>query len=564
MAMTSGGCLVFGGLLVMSLGALAPNEFLLVDVIFTIGVIALVAGVAVLITGPRLRTWQFQFLVVLSIAMITVSVHLSGTAATAVSLATLYVFVAFAAFFLSWLESAMCVAVALVSSTTVLTVSPVAPWWSALTAASSTVVLASVIVYFGQLMSSAERDALTGLPNRQGFNRLLAHEVDRAKAGGPRPVVVFVRLALFDGIHDRLGQHAGDQLIRHTVDSWLEALGPDDIVARLGDDEFAVLLPASTEEDGILVGHHLRTVSSTDCAVGVTGWRPGEGGASVLGRADIALWRAARGGPNRTILESAALPTLAAELATAIAGSAVEVLYQPIVSLDYGNRIVGVEALARWDSPTRPDLSISEVISIAENSNLIAALDRFVLRRACMDVQALQQQRTAQLFTLAVNVSGLDLIEKGYVAAVTDILEETGWPPEQLVLEVTESVVDVDTPAAVAVLRELRALGIRIAIDDFGTGYSTLSRLQSLPIDLLKLDASFTARATFDPDSAPPPLLQAIVVLARALDLPVVVEGVETAHQATALGRAGFGLAQGFYFGRPQAPHRLAELLAVG
>ena len=160
-----------------------------------------------------------------------------------------------------------------------------------------------------------------------------------------------------------------------------------------------------------------------------------------------------------------------------------------------------------------------------EENDLIASLDRFVLRRACLDAHSLQQATIDRALTRNVNVSGLELVELGYVARVDEVLQATGWPPRQLVLEVTESVLDVDTPTAIAALHELRARGIRIAVDDFGTGYSSLSRIKTRPTDFLKLDGSFTAAITSD--SSAPPLLEAIALLGVALGLPVIAEGVE-------------------------------------
>jgi diguanylate cyclase (GGDEF)-like protein len=564
MARVAGGCLVFGGAVVTLLVASSPSNFRAVGTVYAIALFAAVTGVAALLVGPRLRSWQFQLLVVVATAMITATVHLASTAAFAVSLATLYAFVAFAAFFLSWPQSIAHLGLAVVCCIVVLGCAPTVPYWSGLIAATTTIVMGVIIASLGQLMSDSERDLATGLPNRQGFDRILGHVIAAAQLGGAHPAVVLLFLEGLEETSDRFGQHAGDQLVRSTVDRWAGVLRPEYVLARLGDDEFGVLLPGGTEHEGVALSHRIRVVTPTGCAAGVTAWQPDETAAVVLSRADVALRQAKRGGRNRTVVESAGTPTLASELADAIAHNRVDVLYQPIVSLSAGNAIVGVEALARWTPPSRPDLTISEVITVAEHSNLIATLDRFVLRRACVDVGWMQRHRSGPPLTLTVNVSGLELIEKGYAATVTEILDETGWPAEQLVVEVTESVVDVDTPASVAALSELRGYGIRVAIDDFGTGYSTLSRLQTLPIDLLKLDASFTARTALDPSSPPPPMLQAIAALARALDLPVVIEGVETESQATALQRAGFAMAQGYFFGRPQERERLVDRLTVG
>ncbi|WP_232375065.1 putative bifunctional diguanylate cyclase/phosphodiesterase [Mycolicibacterium mengxianglii] len=563
MARTGAACYLFGGLLVLLLVALEPSNFRVLTAIYLEAGVSITVGVATFLVGPRLRSWQFQLLVVSAIALITVAVSEAGVPATAVSLATLYAFVAFAAFFLSWPQSVAYLTLAVVCCTAVLHTVMAVSRWSALIVCSSTVVMGCVIALLGQLMVGAERDPATGLPNRRGFDRLLAREIDRAQSGGLSPVVLLLRLELFNDIDRSLGHEAGNQLLRSTLKSWRQELSSEHVLTRVGTDEFAVLLLRATEHDGVALSHRLRAVTSTDFSAGVTGWQLGEAAAAVSARSDVALRRAKLAGRNRTVLESAGLPTLARELAEAIADGAVGVLYQPIVSLADGNQIVGVEALARWTSPTRPDLSIAEVIAMAENSNLIATLDRFVLRRACLDLGWMCEQRNGLPLTLTVNVSGLDLIESNYAATVSETLTDTGWPAGKLVLEVTESVVDVDTPSALATLRELRTHGVRVAIDDFGTGYSTLSRLQNLPIDLLKLDASFTTATSLDSGSAPPPLLQAIAALARALDLPVVIEGVETQLQANAMQDVGFTMAQGYFFGRPQTRELIVDQLTV-
>jgi EAL domain-containing protein (putative c-di-GMP-specific phosphodiesterase class I) len=200
------------------------------------------------------------------------------------------------------------------------------------------------------------------------------------------------------------------------------------------------------------------------------------------------------------------------------------------------------------------------VVRVAEECNLITTLGQYVLRRACLDAQWMERHAPGLTLHLSVNVSGLELVQEGYTDRVFGVLEETGWAAAQLVLEVTESVLDVDRPASVAALHEFRARGVRIAIDDFGAGYSSLSRLQALPTDILKLDASFIA-AVRPPSADAPPLLQAVAALAGALHLPVVAEGVETLQQAAVLRRLGIALAQGFHFGRPQTPDQLIDNL---
>jgi EAL domain-containing protein (putative c-di-GMP-specific phosphodiesterase class I) len=345
-------------------------------------------------------------------------------------------------------------------------------------------------------------------------------------------------------------------VLEQIVKAWLPLLDPGHVLARPGGDRFAVLLPDATEDTAFALTELLRGAISPGCSAGVTSWQPGDSASFMVGRADVALYRAKLSGGNRTVVESSGHAPLAIALAQAIKEREVDVLYQPVVDLTNGGKVSGVEALLRWAPPGRPDVTTMEVVRAAEESGLIAELDQYVLRRACSDALMLQAARNNGPLMLNVNVSGLGLAKAGFVENVDSALRETGWPSDQLVLEVTETVLDVDTPIAIAALQELRNKGVRIAIDDFGTGYSSLSRIQNLPSDLLKLDRSFIA--TIPADGPTPPLLRAIAILGIALGLSVVAEGVEDEHQAQTVKSLGYSFAQGFYYGRPQS---LAEVI---
>jgi diguanylate cyclase len=433
------------------------------------------------------------------------------------------------------------------------------PWWSGLVASGTTVAIGIVIAVLGRIVANAELDEITALPNRRGFDRMLGVVVERAQSGGPGFAVVFLCVDGYGAFDEEFGAKAADDLMQQIVGSWRAVLDPEQILARRGSDEFALFVPRAAEQQAVALIRRMRAAISQTCSAGVTAWQPGEASAMTLSRADTALRRAKRGGRNRTMVESANLPPLAVELRHALAAAAVDVYYQPIVSLATGDA-VGMEALVRWSPPSHPDAAAAEVVKVAEESNLITALGHYVLRRACADAYWMQKQAGTTLY-LSVNVSGLELVQESYVALVFDVLAETGWPAEQLVLEVTESVLDVDQPMSIAALEQFRAGGVRIAIDDFGTGYSSLSRLHSLPTDFLKLDASFISAMSL-PSPELPPLLQAVAALADALHLPVVAEGVETTQQVSVLRRLGFGMAQGFHFGRPQTAEDLVSAMA--
>jgi diguanylate cyclase (GGDEF)-like protein len=558
MARTSGACFVFGGIAVTLVTLLTPSSFSSTAVQYGNAAVAGLAGLVVLWWDQRMRLWQFLAMVAVATLQITVSVMATVDPVIAVSFATLYVFVSCAAFFVAWPVAALLLSLAVACCLAAFGVSSTAPWWSGLVASGTTAVIGIVIANLGRMASNAEMDEITGLANRRGFDRMVSVAIGRAQSGGPRFVVAFLCVDGYGAIREEFGGQAGDQVLQVIATAWCGMVEPEQILARRGVDEFAVMLPGATEQEAVSLVDRMRSTTSTGCSAGVTAWQPGESLSVTLARADTALRRAKRGGRDRTMVESADLQPLAMQLRDALAADTVSVYYQPIVNLTSGDP-VGVEALVRWAPPSHPDLAAAEVVKVAEESNLIAALGHYVLRRACLDARWMQRQAPGRALHLSVNVSGLQLVQDGYAASVFGVLAETGWPAGQLVLEVTESVLDVDRPSSIIALREFRVGGVRIAIDDFGTGYSSLSRLQALPSDLLKLDASFISAVT--PSTEVPPLLQAVASLAEALHLPVVAEGVETAQQASLLRRLGFAMAQGFYYGRPQTREELADAM---
>ena len=552
---TAGSSFVFGAVLVALITTLDTADFRYPAVHYVNAAIALSVGVGVLLTGRRVTLMQFHLLVIAAIAQITVSVSAAAGAA-AVSFATLYVFVACAAFFVAWPTAVLYLGLAMVCCTVALSLNTSVPAWTGFVTAATTAAIGAIITSLGQVVSRAEFDEVTGLPNRRGFDRLIGMEVARAQSAHAGPAVVLICVDAHPAMQEEFGDRAADALMQQFVASWLGLFGPDQILARRSDAEFALLLPATTEHEAFALTQRLRSECGREFSAGVSAWAPGESSTPVLERADAALRRARSIGRNRTMVESSQLPPLAVQLTEAlttedISAQHIGVRYQPVVRLDGTDTVAGIEALLRWKPPLGPDLQAAEVIRVAEDHDLIAPLDQFVLRRACLDALWMQRQSPGLTLVLGVNVSGLELVKRDYVARVVATLAETGWSADQLVLEVTETVIDVDRPSSIESLHELRRHGIRIAIDDFGTGYSSLSRLHTLPTDLLKLDASFIASITSESPSAPH-LLQAVAGLAQALELPIVIEGVETAHQAAVIRDMGFSMAQGYHFGRPQ------------
>jgi predicted signal transduction protein with EAL and GGDEF domain len=296
-------------------------------------------------------------------------------------------------------------------------------------------------------------------------------------------------------------------------------------------------------------------------SVGVAVIGPDSGGvADIMRYADMALYRAKNEGRNRTCIYDAVMDAdvsqrkiIEQDLRESIAKDELKVAYQPIVNAS-GDRIVGVEALARWPHPTRGNIPPSEFIAIAEHSGLIAALGANVLRRACLAAKAWPS------LTVAVNVSPLQFRQVDFVATVERILAETGIDPSQLELELTESTLLGNVESAEAAMRKIKTLGVKLALDDFGTGYSSLHYLRRFPFDRLKIDRSFVLSIEQTADAAA--IVHAIVSLGRGLGMKVTAEGVETAEQHLFLRAAGVQCMQGYRFGMPCSADEIARRIA--
>lgn len=558
MARTTGAFYVMGGVLGLVITAIAPGSEGNRPLVGTAAAIALLLGLTLLAWGPRLPHGIHHAYVAIATVLVTVAVHSFPNTVGAISLAAFYVFVACdAALFFRWSQAAAHIAFAVLLCLWVLPTRDL-PWWSGLIPAGVTFGVGVVVGILTRMASEADIDVLTGLHNRRGFDRALNGAIELATRTGQGLSLVLVDLDRFQKINDHLGHRAGDAVLQRVADTWSALLQPGQVLARYGGDAFALLLPNTTEQAAILLTEQLRAAVTTGCSAGVTSWQPGESGSLLVSRADVGLYRAKQAGRNRTVLESSRQLPLAVELREAIDRGALDVHYQPIVSLsEGGGKAVGVEALLRWSSNAQPDVTTEGLIRVAEEYDLIADLDELVLRRACADAARLQDTFAQLDLTLNVNVSGLELAETGYADRVSGILASTGWPADQLVLEVTESELAAESQTAIANLHTLRDRGVRIAIDDFGTGYSSLSRLATLPSDIIKVDQSFVA--AIRSDSPAPPLLGVIAALSSALDLQVIAEGVETEYQAAVLTELGFALAQGYHY---SDSHPVADLIS--
>jgi diguanylate cyclase (GGDEF)-like protein len=399
-----------------------------------------------------------------------------------------------------------------------------------------------------ELRQRATRDPVTGLANR----RQLTERLDRVLTGATPPGVTVALLDLdgFKDVNDTLGHAAGDELLKQVSCRLRAALPEAEVLARLGDDEFAVVWRGGDRpfEDAFaqlrpsypVAGRQVHLTGSA----GLVAVGDQRSSTDVLRDADLALDAAKTAGKDRVVrfepdLRTAAVRHrhLADGLRRALREQEFVLHYQPVVRLLDG-RVTAVEALLRWPAGGVPPLTF---IPVAEATGLIVPLGWWVLRQACTDARKWFE---ADGVAVTVNVSGHQLKEQDFVERVCAVLDETGLPPAALVLELTESVL-VDDAARLGRLGRLRERGVRIAVDDFGTGYSSLAYLVHLPVDILKIDRTFTASGV---DST---LMKAILQLAEGLSLHTVAEGVESAEQAAALRGLGCQYAQGYLYSRP-------------
>jgi len=431
-----------------------------------------------------------------------------------------------------------------------------------------------------KLETQAHHDYLTGLPNRALFQERLDYAFERARQRGAPIALIYIDLDRFKAINDGAGHAAGDKLLQ-TVASRLGCfLQGGDTVARVGGDEFALLLETFQDVDQVvavatkitklfyepmyLAGRELRFGASIGTAVST----PEVGSPDELvRRADMAMYEAKRRGGHRYEFyrqdlegrRKMASLQLEGDLREAIDKGELMVNYQPIVDLA-GTRIVGVEALARWRHREFGVLGPDRFIPLAEETGLIVPLDRWILRQACREVQKLIRvggPNAAPLF-LSVNYSRLHLDTEDGLTAVSDILRSEGFQPERLQLEITETVAGSDRRK----VKELKTLGVRLAIDDFGTGYSSLGYLKDVDVDVLKIDRSLVRTLGTDPSAAA--IVRTILTLAEMLKMGVIIEGIEDATQLRQLQGLGGRYVQGFYFAEPMDASALEDLVRRG
>ena len=430
-----------------------------------------------------------------------------------------------------------------------------------------------------QLAHQAFHDPVTKLANRALFSDRVEHALMRAGRGVPEIAVMFIDLDDFKTVNDSLGHAAGDEVLQEVGRRLKIAVRPTDTVARFGGDEFAVLL------DGVngsadAADAAARILRALDLPVDIDGKsvfpRASVGiclvgedletpeAEELLRNADVAMYMAKRDSKgsyrvfeptmHERVVERLELRS---DLQHALTFDQLELHYQPVVRLA-GRDILGVEALVRWNHPTRGTIAPIQFIPVAEETGLIIPMGRWILETACRQGVRLQEQfpRTEPL-TMSVNLSVRQLQSETLVGDVRKALEMSGLSASALVLEITESLMLSDTDFAMQQLHELKALGIRLAMDDFGTGYSSLSYLSRFPVDILKMDRSFVGS---DDNEA---LTSAIIALGSSLSLEVVAEGIELPEQANSLEELGCELGQGFLFAKPMNSEALVEFLTI-
>jgi len=415
----------------------------------------------------------------------------------------------------------------------------------------------------------AFRDALTGLGNRAQLIEVLNQRMEMLKPE-EKLALLFIDIDGFKDINDTLGHHVGDELL--TVAAWRLASIKDNLAAvRLGGDEFAVLLPFDNQDEiGVIsrhilenlrqqtpAGDHVLTVSaSIGVAIAPEHATDPE---TLLRRADIALYRSRTEGRGTLRMFDPGYEDalhkrgkIERELAAALANEELVVRFQPQLSVD-GERLVGVEALVRWNHPERGIVSPMEFVPTAEHSGLIVRLDEWVLKRACEEAAKWPD------LSLAVNLSPSNFHHSDMVARLVRVLEETGFNPRRLELEITEGMLLNATPEVLGQLAEMRQMGIRIVLDDFGTGYSSLGYLRSFPVDKIKIDKSFVQNLGVTEESAA--IIECVARLGRALGLTITAEGVETKEQHRFVRAAGCHQLQGFLFSKAVSAEKIREML---
>ncbi|MGA7109349.1 MAG: GGDEF domain-containing protein [Terracidiphilus sp.] len=426
-----------------------------------------------------------------------------------------------------------------------------------------------------ELMHNAYQDTLTGLPNRRAGVQAIESAIKKASRRKEAVAIVWIDINRFKRINDQYGHDAGDHVLRTIAERLRRNPLSSGTVARMGEDEFLVVIPGTSDSiDVVEISRRLGSAMakpiyagaariSVSPSIGVCQYPQDGDTADLLERhADFAVYRAKAAGEGYCIF-SPAMSQEASEaleieeaLSVALEKNYLRLAYQPLYAQD--GELTGFEALLRFHHPRLGNIAPSRFIPVAEDTRLIVPIGNWVLREACRQLKTWQQAGLPHV-RMAVNISALQFARDDFADMVASIFTECRLNPENLILELTESVVMEDYAAVVRQMNLLRQCGVHIAMDDFGTGYSSLSYIHRIPVDVLKIDRSFIERLA-DPEGTRP-IVEAVIAMAKHLGLHVVAEGVETQEQQDILQQAGCQGFQGFLFARPLPPEEAESCL---
>jgi diguanylate cyclase (GGDEF)-like protein len=419
----------------------------------------------------------------------------------------------------------------------------------------------------------ARHDALTGLPNRFLFGEKMAESLARVAEGDAATAVMCFDLDNFKAINDSLGHPTGDKVLQEIAGRLRAVIGSEDTFARLGGDEFAIIHPRSDAQDAERLASQLnraisppllidgQEIHSSICIGIAMAPEHGRTADQLMKCADLALYRAKAQGRNSWRLfdpqmdaEIQARRLLEVDLHRALTADEFHLNYQPLINLST-NEIVGAEVLLRWTHPQRGSIEPSEFIPIAEETGLVVPLGEWVLRRACAEAQ-----KWPSSIRLSVNLSPLQFRNRAFVSVVISALAASGLPASRLEFEITEATLMQNDESILAILHQLRGLGVRIAMDDFGTGYSSLSYLRKFPFDRIKIDRSFIADSDLNSESAV--IVRTIAALGQALCIETTAEGIESTTQLDLVRQAGCTEGQGYLISRPRSAEDIYDFIA--
>ena len=422
-------------------------------------------------------------------------------------------------------------------------------------------------------------DVLTGLPNRSLFNDRLRQELAKARRNNQLLAIVFIDLDRFKVINDTFGHNTGDMFLRAVSERLKGIMREGDTVSRPGGDEFLLLFPdiADIEAVSLIIKKIIKKLSEVfilsdkelyiTASIGVSVFPDnGNDAETIVKQADTAMYYAKEQGRNNYQFYTPAISTASAEkieiagnLRKALQQNELMLFYQPQVDL-IGGKIIGAEVLLRWQNKEFGLIPPSRFIPIAEETGLIKSIGEWLLRSACAQTKAWQEDGFPPML-MSVNVSMYQFKDKSFIQFLRDVLQETKLDPQYLVLELTESALMENSALTISMLKELKSFGIDIAIDDFGTGYSSLSYLKYLPLSKVKLDQSFVQSVTINPNDEA--ISKAVIAMAHSLNLKVVAEGIENIDQLSFLRSHQCDEGQGFLFSKPLPENEFVELLTI-